>query len=71
MYKEPNLLFLCDGGIADIKWSEGQTSSDFLAENLSIMLGQLAKNISIDTQDQEVFTVGVGCSQPPRLLGYS
>lgn len=42
-----------------MKWSEGQTSSDFLAENLSIMLGQLAKNASIDTQDQEIFIVGL------------
>ena len=42
-----------------MKWSEGQTSSDFLAENLSIMLGQLAQNISIDTRNQEVFTVGL------------
>lgn len=42
-----------------MKWSEGQTSSDFLAENLSIMLGQLAKNVSIDTQDQEIFIVGL------------
>lgn len=45
--------------LISMKWSEGQSSSDLLAENLSIMLGQLVKNISIDTQDQEVFTVGL------------
>lgn len=42
-----------------MKWIEGQTSHDFLAENLSIMLGQLAANVSIDHQDQEVFTLGL------------
>ncbi|PLB48728.1 hypothetical protein P170DRAFT_446569 [Aspergillus steynii IBT 23096] len=39
-------------------WYEGQTWSEFLAEILSIMLGQLAKNIRVDFQDQEVFIVG-------------
>lgn len=42
-----------------MKWLEGQSSHDFLAESLSIMLGQLAANVSIDHQDQEVFTLGL------------
>lgn len=45
--------------LTSMKWLEGQTSHDFLAENLSIMLGQLAANVSIDHQDQEVFTLGL------------
>ncbi|PLB48046.1 hypothetical protein P170DRAFT_204622 [Aspergillus steynii IBT 23096] len=44
-------------------WYEGQTWDQFLAETLSIMLGQLAKNITLHSghagpQDQEVFVVG-------------
>ncbi|OJZ81909.1 hypothetical protein ASPFODRAFT_84841 [Aspergillus luchuensis CBS 106.47] len=45
--------------VSYVGWLEGQTSHDFLAENLSIMLGQLAANVSIDHQDQEVFTLGL------------
>ncbi|RAH56790.1 hypothetical protein BO85DRAFT_488964 [Aspergillus piperis CBS 112811] len=45
--------------VSYVGWLEGQTSQDFLAENLSIMLGQLAANVSIDHQDQEVFTLGL------------
>ena len=45
--------------LTSMKWIEGQTSHDFLAEDLSIMLGQLAANVSIDHQDQEVFTLGL------------
>ncbi|KAB8208131.1 hypothetical protein BDV34DRAFT_233660 [Aspergillus parasiticus] len=44
-------------------WFEGQTWSQFLMETLSIMLGQLAKTMSIRTgntgvQDQNIFVVG-------------
>lgn len=45
--------------LTSMKWLEGQTSHDFLAENQSIMLGQLAANVSTDHQDQEVFTLGL------------
>ncbi|RAK83712.1 hypothetical protein BO79DRAFT_277545, partial [Aspergillus costaricaensis CBS 115574] len=56
--------------ISYVGWLEGQTSHDFLAENLSIMLGQLAANISINHQDQEVFTLGLygSCIYIPRGL---
>ncbi|KAK6829264.1 hypothetical protein RU639_003207 [Aspergillus parasiticus] len=45
-------------------WFEGMTWDQFLMETLSIMLGQLAKNTSIQTgnigvQDQEVYVVGL------------
>ncbi|KAK1148653.1 hypothetical protein N8T08_008538 [Aspergillus melleus] len=44
-------------------WYEGQTWDQFLVETLSIMLGQLAKNIALHhvhagPHDQEVFVVG-------------
>ncbi|PLB45045.1 hypothetical protein P170DRAFT_513119 [Aspergillus steynii IBT 23096] len=35
------------------------SSGGLLAENLSIMLGQLARNIALDPQDQEVFVIGL------------
>ncbi|KAI9040773.1 uncharacterized protein KD926_007716 [Aspergillus affinis] len=45
--------------ISFVGWYEGQTWGDFIAEILSIMLGQLAKNTSVKLQDQEVFVVGI------------
>ncbi|KAE8382749.1 hypothetical protein BDV26DRAFT_288307 [Aspergillus bertholletiae] len=39
-------------------WYEGQTWSEFLADILSIMLGQLAKNLNRHSKDQEVFIIG-------------
>lgn len=42
-------------------WFEGQTWSQFLEETLSIMLGQLTRNINIQSNtlnDQEVFVIG-------------
>ncbi|KAE8348158.1 hypothetical protein BDV28DRAFT_161598 [Aspergillus coremiiformis] len=44
--------------ISFVGWYEGQTWNEFLAEILSIMLGQLAKNYNADSQDQEVFIIG-------------
>ncbi|KAI9930117.1 hypothetical protein ASPWEDRAFT_179481 [Aspergillus wentii DTO 134E9] len=39
-------------------WFEGQTWGEFVGDILSIMLGQLAKNIKMGIQDQEVFVMG-------------
>ncbi|KAE8334235.1 hypothetical protein BDV24DRAFT_146198 [Aspergillus arachidicola] len=39
-------------------WYEGQTWGEFLAEILSIMLGQLARNRNVDSRDQEAFIIG-------------
>ncbi|RAK98806.1 uncharacterized protein BO80DRAFT_436713 [Aspergillus ibericus CBS 121593] len=39
-------------------WFQEQTWSEFLSENPSIMLGQLASNIKLRLQDQEMFVVG-------------
>ncbi|PYI02931.1 hypothetical protein BO78DRAFT_324077 [Aspergillus sclerotiicarbonarius CBS 121057] len=39
-------------------WFQEQTWSEFLGEILSIMLGQLAHNIKLGLQDQEIFVLG-------------
>ncbi|KAE8154073.1 hypothetical protein BDV25DRAFT_167785 [Aspergillus avenaceus] len=40
-------------------WIEGESRSCFLADILSIMLGQLAGNIGSSMQDQEVYIIGI------------
>ncbi|PLN84929.1 hypothetical protein BDW42DRAFT_161934 [Aspergillus taichungensis] len=39
-------------------WYEGQTWKEFLTEILSIMLGQVARNVNVCYEDQEVFIIG-------------
>ncbi|KAF7592742.1 hypothetical protein BBP40_012500 [Aspergillus hancockii] len=56
-------------------WYEGQTWNEFLVDTLSVMLGQLAKNIKARIgrarlQDQEVFVVGFHGYQVHIARGY-
>ncbi|KAB8079718.1 hypothetical protein BDV29DRAFT_187045 [Aspergillus leporis] len=44
--------------ISFVGWYEGQTWCEFLSEVLSIMLGQLAGNVTGKSQDQAVFVGG-------------
>ncbi|KAI9932719.1 hypothetical protein AWENTII_004958 [Aspergillus wentii] len=56
-------------------WFEGQTWGEFLAETLGVMIGQLVKNISVQSsstgfQDQEVFVIGFHGCQIHIARGY-
>ncbi|PYI06517.1 hypothetical protein BO78DRAFT_386883 [Aspergillus sclerotiicarbonarius CBS 121057] len=44
--------------VSYVGWFEGQTWKEFLAEVLSIMLGQLAANLGGRVQDQEIYVIG-------------